>query len=64
MALVEELDPVAASVVGTDGRRTRLAETLESMRWRLRSAADEIEKVHFVRPAPGQALEDLWDAPA
>ncbi|MDC7122570.1 circularly permuted type 2 ATP-grasp protein [Cellulomonas fimi] len=64
VALVEELDPVAVSVVGTDGRRTRLAETLESMRWRLRSAADEIEKVHFVRPAPGQALEDLWDAPA
>ncbi|WP_148090516.1 alpha-E domain-containing protein, partial [Cellulomonas algicola] len=64
VALVEELNPAAASVVGTDGRRTRLAETLESMRWRLRSAADEIEKVHFVRPAPGQALEDLWDAPA
>lgn len=64
VALVEELDPVAASVVGTDGRRTRLAETLESMRWRLRSAADEIEKVHFVHPAPGQALEDLWDTPA
>lgn len=64
VALVDELDPAAVSVVGADGRRVRLAETLESMRWRLRSAADEIEKVHFVRPAPGQALEDLWDAPA
>lgn len=64
VALVEELDPQAVATVGPDGRRERLAETLESMRWRLRAAADEIEKVHFVRPAPSQALEDLWDAPA
>ncbi|AEE44437.1 circularly permuted type 2 ATP-grasp protein [Cellulomonas fimi] len=61
-ALVEELDPATAAVVGADGRRERLAETLESMRWRLRAAADEIERVHFVRAAPGQALEGAWDA--
>lgn len=64
VALVEELDPQAAAEVDADGRRVRLAETLESMRWRLHAAADEIEKVHFVRPAPSQALEDLWDSPA
>jgi len=32
------------------------------MLWRLQSAADEIERVHFVRPAPSRALEDPWDA--
>ncbi|MET0788812.1 MAG: circularly permuted type 2 ATP-grasp protein [Cellulomonas sp.] len=61
--LLAEVDPVAvAGAVTEDGRRARLAETLESMLWRLHSAADEIERVHFVRLAPSRALEDPWDA--
>jgi len=58
--LLAELDP--AAVTAGDGRRDRLAEALESMAWRLRSAADEIQRVHFARPGPGRALEDPWDA--
>ena len=51
--LLAEVDPVAvAAAVTDDGRRARLAETLESMLWRLHAAADEIERVHFVRPGP------------
>ena len=61
--LLSELDPAtAATTVGDDGRRTRLAETLDSILWRLRAASDEIERVHFVRPAPSRPLEDVWDA--
>ena len=61
--LLAEVDPVAvAAAVTEDGRRARLAETLESMLWRLHAAADEIERVHFVRLAPSRALEDPWDA--
>ena len=61
--LLAEVDPVAVTAAVTeDGRRARLAETLESMLWRLHSAADEIERVHFVRLAPSRALEDPWDA--
>jgi uncharacterized circularly permuted ATP-grasp superfamily protein/uncharacterized alpha-E superfamily protein len=61
--LLAEVDPQAiTATVGDDGRRYRLAETLESMLWRLHSAADEIERVHFVRLAPSRALEDPWDA--
>ncbi len=60
--LLAELDPAAmAGAVTEDGRRARLAETLESMLWRLQSAADEIERVHFVRLAPSRALEETWD---
>jgi uncharacterized circularly permuted ATP-grasp superfamily protein/uncharacterized alpha-E superfamily protein len=58
--LVAELDP--ASVVESEGRRERLALTLESMSWRLLSAADEIQRVHFARPGPSRALEDAWGA--
>ncbi|TQL02474.1 circularly permuted type 2 ATP-grasp protein [Cellulomonas sp. SLBN-39] len=59
--LVAELDTVAVgSVVSDDGRRVRLAEALESIQWRLRAAADEIERVHFARPGPSRALDDLW----
>ncbi|RHA38425.1 circularly permuted type 2 ATP-grasp protein [Cellulomonas rhizosphaerae] len=58
--LVAELDP--ATVAEADGRRDRLGEALESMSWRLRSAADEIQRVHFARPGPSRALEDPWDA--
>lgn len=61
--LLAEVDPAAiAAAVTEDGRRARLAETLESMLWRLHAAADEIERVHFVRLAPSRALEDPWDA--
>ena len=59
--LVAELDTVAVgNEVSEDGRRVRLADALESMLWRLREASDEIERVHFVRPAPSRALDDLW----
>ena len=62
--LETELDSVAAgSVVGADGRRARLAELLDSMRWRLRAAHVEIELVHFARPAPLRTQEDLWGSP-
>lgn len=61
--LLAEVDAAAiAGATTDDGRRARLAETLESMLWRLHSAADEIERVHFVRRAPSRALEDPWDA--
>jgi len=61
--LLAELDPAsAAATVSDDGRRTRLAETLDSILWRLRAASDEIERVHFVRPVPSRPLEDAWDA--
>jgi uncharacterized alpha-E superfamily protein len=62
--LETELDSVAAgSVVGVDGRRSRLAEALDSMRWRLRAAHVEIEQVHFARPAPLRSQTDLWGSP-
>ncbi len=61
--LVAELDTVAVgAVVSDDGRRVRLAEALDSMLWRLRAASDEIERVHFVRPAASRVLDDLWGA--
>ncbi len=63
--LVTELDTVTVgTVVSPDGRRERLAEALESMRWRLRAAGDEIERVHFVRPAPSRAQEGIWGSDA
>jgi len=59
--LVDELDAVTAGrSVSDEGRRLRLAEALESIRWRLRAAADEIERVHFTRPAPSRAQEGIW----
>ena len=59
--LVAELDTVVVgNEVSDDGRRVRLADALESMLWRLREASDEIERAHFVRPAPSRALDDLW----
>ncbi|GIG41368.1 circularly permuted type 2 ATP-grasp protein [Cellulomonas phragmiteti] len=59
--LVAELDTVVVgNEVSDDGRRVRLADALESMLWRLREASDEIERVHFTRPAPSRALDDLW----
>lgn len=59
--LLAELDTVVVgNEVSDDGRRVRLAEALDSMLWRLREASDEIERVHFTRPAPSRALDDLW----
>ncbi len=57
--LVAEID-VRAAAAAIDGRRERLAELLESLRWRLRSLADEIAAVHFVHPTPSRALADSW----
>ena len=58
--LVAELDSVTAGATLSGARRVRLAEALESMRWRLRAAADEIERVHFARPAPSRVQEGIW----
>ncbi|MBO3089619.1 circularly permuted type 2 ATP-grasp protein [Cellulomonas dongxiuzhuiae] len=59
--LVAELDTVVVgNEVSDDGRRVRLVDALESILWRLREASDEIERVHFVRPTPSRALDDLW----
>ncbi len=60
--LVAELDPAAAATTDDDGRRTRLAELLDSMHWRLLALAEEIEAVHFARPVAARALDDPWDA--
>jgi uncharacterized circularly permuted ATP-grasp superfamily protein/uncharacterized alpha-E superfamily protein len=59
--VLTELDPVAvAALVTDDGRRHHLAETLDSMRWRLRALADEIALVHFAQPVPSRTLDDTW----
>ena len=58
--LVAELDSVTVGAVLDRARRVRLAEALESMRWRLRAASDEIERVHFARPAPSRVQEGIW----
>ncbi|HEY0117758.1 MAG TPA: circularly permuted type 2 ATP-grasp protein [Cellulomonas sp.] len=58
--LVDELDAVTVGAAVTGARRVRLAESLDSMRWRLRAAADEIERVHFARPAPSRLQEGIW----
>jgi uncharacterized circularly permuted ATP-grasp superfamily protein/uncharacterized alpha-E superfamily protein len=59
--LEAELDSVAAgAAIGAGGRRDRLVESLDSMRWRLRAAHVEVERVHFTRPAPLRSQTDLW----
>ncbi|MBB2923393.1 circularly permuted type 2 ATP-grasp protein [Cellulomonas cellasea] len=61
--LLTELDTATvAAAVTEDGRRDRLAEVLDSMRWRLRAVGDEIARVHFVHPAPSRSLDDAWGA--
>ncbi|WP_240675277.1 circularly permuted type 2 ATP-grasp protein [Cellulomonas endophytica] len=63
--LVEELDTGTVAEAVTDGgRRDRLDEALESMRWRLLAVGEEVERVHFTRAAAARALEDPWDAGA
>ncbi|MCL2423659.1 MAG: circularly permuted type 2 ATP-grasp protein [Micrococcales bacterium] len=61
--LEKELDAVAADAVSVGGRRERLAESLGSMRWRLRATHEEIERVHFQHPAPQHTQTDLWGLP-
>lgn len=64
--LVRELDVrVLADAVGEPGgpharTRLRLAETLESMRWRLDAVGEEVERLHFVHLAPSRAFADVW----
>jgi uncharacterized circularly permuted ATP-grasp superfamily protein/uncharacterized alpha-E superfamily protein len=59
--VLTELDPVAITPLSTDdGHRHHLAETLESMRWRLRALSDEIALVHFAQPVPSRTLDDVW----
>jgi len=57
--LVAEVD-VRAAAAAIDGRRERLAELLESVRWRLRALAEEIATAHFFHPTPSRALDDSW----
>ena len=52
MDLLEELDTETVVVADEEGRRGAMAETLESMRWRLRSLGEEIARVHFTHPVP------------
>lgn len=63
--LLVELDTATvAAAVSDDGRRERLADVLDSMRWRLRALGDEIARVHLVHPAPSRSLDDAWGAPS
>ncbi|HEY0186581.1 MAG TPA: circularly permuted type 2 ATP-grasp protein [Cellulomonas sp.] len=59
-ALLDEIDPTTLAVAGPDGRRTRLAEVLDSIGWRLRGVADEVARVHFAHPAPARAVAEEW----
>lgn len=52
--LLTELDPVAVIVADAEGHRPRLAELLESLRWRLEELAREIARVHFSHPTASQ----------
>jgi uncharacterized alpha-E superfamily protein len=58
--LLDELDPVSVAAPGPDGRRPRLAETLDSLGWRLRAVADEIARVHLAHPAPARQVDEEW----
>ncbi|MGW6128653.1 circularly permuted type 2 ATP-grasp protein [Cellulomonas sp. NPDC055163] len=61
--LLTELDTATvAAAVSEEGHRDRLAEVLDSMRWRLRAVGDEIARVHLVHPAPSRSLDDAWGA--
>ena len=60
--LVAELDPATAAAIDADGRRSRLADVLDSLHWRLLALSDEIEAVHVARPVAARALDDPWDA--
>jgi len=59
--VLTELDTVTlAGAVTEVGRRERLAEALESVGWRLRSAAEEIALLHFAHPVPSRTFADTW----
>lgn len=60
--LLTELDTTAVALASEDGRRDRLADALESLRWRLRSVADEISRVYFAHPTPSRAFDEVWGA--
>jgi hypothetical protein len=51
---------VSVAAPGPDGRRPRLAETLDSLGWRLRAVADEIARVHLAHPAPARQVDEEW----
>ncbi|TDE98985.1 hypothetical protein EXU48_02015 [Occultella glacieicola] len=55
--LLAEFDPVAAVAPDGSGARPRLAEALESLRWRLEELGAEIAKAHFARPMPAEWLD-------
>jgi uncharacterized circularly permuted ATP-grasp superfamily protein/uncharacterized alpha-E superfamily protein len=59
-ALLDELDPATVVATVVDGRRTRLAELLDSLDWRLRAVADEVARVHFPHAAPSRAVAEEW----
>ncbi|WP_066583768.1 circularly permuted type 2 ATP-grasp protein [Cellulomonas timonensis] len=60
--LLTELDTTAVALASEDGRRDRLADALESLRWRLRAVADEINRVYFTHPTPSRAYDEVWGA--
>lgn len=56
--LLAELDVEAlAAVLPETGRRERLAETLESLHWRLRAAHDELTAQYLTRVQPNLSLD-------
>lgn len=60
--LLDELDP--ARVDGHQdavARRVQLAQTLESMRWRLGELTTEITRVHLAQPVPVRWSEEGWE---
>ncbi len=58
--LTEANASAVGAAVTLDGRRHRLAELLDSLRWRLRAVSDEITGTHFVHLAPARAVGDDW----
>ena len=42
-------------------RRVQLAQTLESMRWRLGELTTEITRVHLAQPVPVRWSEEGWE---
>ena len=58
--LVTEVDTTAVSLASEDGRRDRLADVLESMRWRLRAVAEELNRVCFTHPTPSRSYAEAW----
>ncbi|WP_163543878.1 circularly permuted type 2 ATP-grasp protein [Occultella kanbiaonis] len=55
--LLAEFDPASAVQPDETDARPRLAEALESLRWRLEELCAEIAKAHFSRPMPAEWLD-------